>query len=191
MEKFTSEFFDLFLVRRCVEEIRPDPAHPGCIYGDMSMCLRPCQAAGTADEYRTEVDRLSAFLSSHGASLLKATEAERDRASEELDFEAAARLHKRAEKIQHAVKQSPDLARDLERLHGVVIQLATGRPGKAVELFPVWRGFLLPQINFSLEVVEGKPVSMDARLREALAGIQFRGGKSRMRAEHIALLARW
>ncbi len=190
-EKFSSEFLDLFLVRRCVEEIQPDPVHPGCIYGDMRMCLRPCQAVSTAEQYREEVARLTAFLSSHGASLLKATEAERDRASEELDFEAAARLHKRADKIQHAIKQSPDLARDLECLHGIVIQTAAGHHKHAVELFPVWRGFLLPQITFSLEVVEGKPVSMDARLREALAGIRFRGGRSHTRAEHLALLARW
>lgn len=188
-EKFAPQFLDLFLVRRCVEEIHPNPAHPGCIYGEMNMCLRPCQNAVTQEVYREEVGHLTAFLSSGGASLLKVIEAERDRASEQLDFEEAARLHRRIEKVHQALKQRPDLATDLERLHGLVIQPAAR--GQAVELFPVWRGLLLPQVTFTFEVVEGKPVSMDARLRELLPAIPCKGGSGRTRAEHLALLARW
>ena len=203
-EKFAPQFLDLFLVRRCTEEIRPDPAHPGCIYGEMNMCLRPCQNACTAGEYAAEVERLSSFLSTGGASLLKGVEAGRDRASERLDFEEAAQWHKRAEKIHEALKHRPDLAVDLERLHGLVIQraaapgLAAGEDGRAgmgvptLQLFPVWRGFLLPPITFTFEVVEGRPVSLDARLREAIASIRLApAGSSRVRAEHLALLARW
>ncbi len=190
-EKFSAEFLDLFFVRRCVEEIHPDPAHPGCVYGEMGMCLRPCQNACSQEQYREEVARLTAFLSSGGASLLKAAEAERDRASQRLDFEEAARLHRRVEKVQQALRQSPELARELERLHGLVIQPAAQAQGPGVELFPLWRGFLLPQLTFRFEVVEGRPVSMDARLRELLAGIPFAAGSAATRAEHLALLARW
>lgn len=188
-ETLAAAFLDLFLVRRCVEAIRPDPAHPGCVYGEMNMCLRPCQAVATPEQYAEEAARLAAFLSSGGASLLKTLEAERDRASGEMQFEEAARLHRRVEKVQQALRQRPEMATDLERLHGLVIQPAAQR--QAVELFPVWRGSLLPQITFTFEVVEGKPVSLDARLREVLAGLRFQGGRGRVRAEHLALLARW
>lgn len=195
-EKFAAEFLDLFLVRRCTFEIQPDPAHPGCIYGEMSMCLRPCQDACTPQHYAEEVGRLTAFLSSGGASLVKTVEAERARASEALNFEEASRLHKRLERVHQALQQRPALAVDLERLHGLVIQ-PSGQ-GQAVELFPVWRGFLLPQMTFTFEVVEGKPVSLDARLRELLSALPVTSGKSglpqtspRTRAEHLALLARW
>jgi hypothetical protein len=195
-EKFAPQILDLFLVRRCREEIRPDPAHPGCIYGEMNMCLRPCQNACTSEQYQEEVGRLAAFLTTAGASLLKELETERDRASEALDFEEAARLHKRIEKVREALKHRPDLALDLERLHGLVIQRAAVEQAAApaalaVMLFPVWRGFLLPAVRLALEVIDGKPVSLDARLREALSGLGFRGGAPRVRAEHMALLARW
>lgn len=190
-EKFASGFFDFFLVRRCVEELQPSPSHPGCIYGEMQMCLRPCQQATTPDAYRAEVERLTAFLSTSGASLLKVMEAERERASQSLDFEAAAHVHKRIEKVNDALKQNPELARDLERLHGLVIQPSQPALRPAVELFPVCRGFLLPQITFRFEVIEGKPVSMDARLREALSGMRLESGRARTRGEHLALLARW
>jgi hypothetical protein len=195
-EKFAPQILDLFLVRRCREEIRPDPAHPGCIYGEMNMCLRPCQDASTSEQYQEEVGRLASFLTTAGASLLKELETQRDRASEALDFEEAARLHKRIEKVREALKHRPDLAVDLERLHGLVVQRAAAEQSAApaapaVMLFPVWRGYLLPAIRLALEVIDGKPVSLDARLREALSGLGFRGGTSRVRAEHMALLARW
>ncbi len=188
-EKFAPQILDLFLVRRCVEAIHPDPSHPGCIYGEMSMCLRPCQDACTQEHYREEVARLTTFFSSSGTSLVKIIEAERDAASEQLDFEEAARLQRRLEKVEQAMKHRPELAMDLEHLNGLVIQPSAQSP--AVELFPLWRGFLQPQVTFTLEVVDGRPVSLDARLRELLLGLEFSEGSVRSRAEHLALLARW
>ncbi|MGA7462240.1 MAG: excinuclease ABC subunit C, partial [Candidatus Korobacteraceae bacterium] len=41
-EKFANDSLDLFKMRRCVEDLHPDPAFPGCIYSEMKMCLAPC-----------------------------------------------------------------------------------------------------------------------------------------------------
>ena len=188
-EKFAPQILDLFLVRRCVESIHPDPAHPGCIYGEMNMCLRPCQDACTQEHYREEVGRLAAFFSSGGTSLVRVIETEREGASGRLDFEEAARLHRRLEKVEQALKHRPELAVDLERLNGLVIQPSAQSP--AVELFPLWRGFLLPQLTFTFEIVDGRPVSLDARLRELLLGLEFGEGSAQTRTEHLALLTRW
>ena len=196
-ERFASDFLDLFKSRRCAEDLHPHPAHPGCIYGEMGMCLRPCQAAVSRQAYLEEVARVGEFLSTQGGSLVRVLEAERDRASAELNFEEAARLHKRLEKVE-AVLQAPELAQrgglatDLERLHGVVIQRSA--EAQAVVLFPVYRAFLLPQVTFSLapDPETGKPVSLDARLREVLlTNSQPPSPNPRLRAEHLALLARW
>lgn len=192
-ERFASDFLDLFKIRRCVEEIRPDPAHPGCVYGEMGMCLRPCQAVVTQDVYLEEVGRVVEFLTSEGRSLLRPLEDERAGASEGLNFEDAARIHKRLEKVQ-AVLNHPELgwkaglATLLDRLNGVVVQ--NSATPQAVELFPVWQGFLLHPIHLSIAADEtGQPVSLDARLREALAGVNFK--PSGRRTEHLALLSRW
>ena len=48
-EEFEKATLDLFQVRRCQEDLQPSPDHPGCIYGEMAQCLRPCQAAVTQD----------------------------------------------------------------------------------------------------------------------------------------------
>jgi excinuclease ABC subunit C len=41
-EKFANDSLDFFKKRRCVEDLYPDPAYPGCIYTEKKMCLAPC-----------------------------------------------------------------------------------------------------------------------------------------------------
>ena len=54
-ESFADGFLDLFKIRRCQIKIRRDPDFPGCIYSEMKMCLAPCFAGCTADEYDAEM----------------------------------------------------------------------------------------------------------------------------------------
>ena len=49
----------------------------------------------------------------------------RDRFSSEMEFEEAARQHKRLEKVQQVLKLRDDLARDIEQLNGVAVNRAT------------------------------------------------------------------
>ena len=60
-ELFESQMLDLFQMRRCQDDLAPSPAHPGCMYGEMGMCLRPCQEVVGPEEYRHEVDGWSSF----------------------------------------------------------------------------------------------------------------------------------
>src|SRR5206468_8927410 len=93
-DAFAERVLDLFKVRRCQIKIRRDPEFPGCIYSEMKMCLAPCFAGCSKEEYETEVQQLVTFLQSGGDSLRTNLGAERNRASEELDFERAALIHK-------------------------------------------------------------------------------------------------
>lgn len=188
-EQFESQVLDLFQVRRCQEDLEPRPDHPGCIYGEMNMCLRPCQQAVSQEEYRTEVDRLVQFLETEGRSMTEPLVASRDRLSEEMDFEAAARQHKQLEKIQQVLRLRDELVREIGRLHGVAVA-ASAAPG-AVELWFVVGGCWQPPVRFGFEVVEGKTVSIDHRLREVVAGLNPRKPGVLERQEHLALLARW
>jgi excinuclease UvrABC nuclease subunit len=188
-EQFEAATLELFQIRRCQEDLPPSPDHPGCIYGEMSKCLRPCQQAVTADEYRAEVDRLSAFLRTEGRSLVEPLEAARERLSEEMRFEDAAREHARIEKILEVLRLRDSLAADIDRLCGVAVT-ASGEPG-AVELWFVVAGCWQPPVRFGFEVLEGRTVSMDHRLREVVAAIQPSRFGIEERQEHLALLARW
>jgi excinuclease UvrABC nuclease subunit len=176
-------------MRRCQEDLVPSPAHPGCIYGEMGMCLRPCQQVVSAEEYRHEVDRVIDFLRTDGRSLVVSATADRDRASTDLDFEQAARQHKRIEKIDAVLALRDELARDIDRLCGVAVTASVDP--QAVELWFVLKGCWQPQRRVTFEVVEGKPVSLDQKLREAVSALTPADQPMRQRQEYLAMLARW
>ncbi len=189
-DEFEGKCLDLFQVRRCQEDLAPSPDHPGCIYGEMNMCLRPCQMVVGAEEYRTEVNRLTEFLSSGGKSLLDAIASARNRLSDELNFEEAARQHKRHEKVQEALRLRDELAADIDHLHGVAVTPSVA--SDAVELWFLVRGSWLEAQRFPLAAPGAEIVSMDHRLRKVVEQVEaVKDVPARERQEHLALLARW
>jgi hypothetical protein len=190
-EAFQNEFLGLFQMRRCEADLAPSPDFPGCIYGEMNMCLRPCQQVVSREEYASEVDRAAGFLSTGGRSLLATIASARDRFSEELNFEEAARQHKRFEKVQQVLKLRDELACDIDRLNGVAVTRSIAP--NSVELWRVLAGCWQPPERLSFEVVEGKPASLDHKLRDIMAVAQNTGTNARAaeRQEQLALLARW
>ena len=184
-ELFQDQFLDLFQLRRCQENLEPSPQHPGCIYGEMGKCLRPCQQIVSREEYRSEAARVGEFLTADGAALISVTSAARDRLSAEMDFEEAARQHKKLERIQSVLSLRGDLACDIDRLYGVAI--APGLAPDCVMLWFVCQGAWQAPIKFPLTSL----VSLDQRLRELAASIQTVMPPLAERQEHLALLARW
>jgi excinuclease UvrABC nuclease subunit len=188
-ERFESQFLDLFQIRRCQEDLAPSPGHPGCIYGEMAMCLRPCQQVVGAAEYAHEVERVVEFLRSDGRSLVAAIEHSRDRLSEQMMFEDAARQHKRLEKVLDVLKLRDELARDVERLNGVAITRSLA--ADAVEMWFLRGGNWHQPRRFSFEVREGKTVSLDRKLRDTFAAVEPVKLGVRERQEYLALVSRW
>lgn len=188
-ERFESEFLDLFQMRRCQEDLLTSPEHPGCIYGEMGKCLRPCQQAVGAEEYARETSRVTEFLRTGGHSLLAPAVAARDRLSEEMNFEEAAHQHRRIEKIQEVLKLRDELARDVAGLNGVAIT-ASVEPN-AAELWFFASGNWQPARRVSFEVEEGRPVSLDQKLKQTVMESGFRSTSARERQEYLAILARW
>jgi excinuclease UvrABC nuclease subunit len=176
-------------MRRCQEDLVPSPSHPGCIYGEMGMCLRPCQQVVGPAEYGNEVERAAEFLRSDGRSMLDAIERSRDRLSEQMQFEEAARQHKRFEKVQDVLKLRDELARDVDRLNGVALTRSVA--AEAVELWPVREGNWLGAQRLSFEVHEGKPAPLDGALREIFTAAEPPRRSVRERQEYLALLSRW
>jgi excinuclease UvrABC nuclease subunit len=188
-DTFEKAFLDLFQIRRCQEDLEPSPDHPGCIYGEMRMCLRPCQDAVSPAEYASEVSRAADFLATGGASLAEAARQSRDRLSEQLRFEEAARGHAMLEKIQAVRKLPGELAHDTESLHGVAVTPSL-EPRQVVLWFLTagcWRD---PRVFSLAPSSEGRPVPLDARLREIVSTLSFQPSL-KDRQDHLAILARW
>jgi excinuclease ABC subunit C len=184
-ELFENQFLDLFQIRRCQENLETSPQHPGCIYGEMNRCLRPCQQVVSREEYLSEVGRVEEFLTGHGAGLISVTMAARDRLSGEMDFEEAARQHKRLERIQSVLAVGGDMVCDIDRLYGVAI--APCLVADSVLLWFVCQGAWQAPVRFPLTSM----TSLDQRLRELVASVQPVMPPLAEKQEHLALLARW
>ena len=165
-EAFAEGFLDLFKIRRCQIKIRRDPEFPGCIYSEMKMCLAPCFAGCTKEEYDVETVRVLATLESSGEALTQELERDREAASEALDFERAAGLHKRLEKASTALRGLPDVARRIDELDAVILQRAAEE--KTIIAFPVLAGLLAEPIFVRFGELSSEPRSVEAILKQGL-----------------------
>ncbi|HEV2713953.1 MAG TPA: UvrB/UvrC motif-containing protein [Terriglobales bacterium] len=189
-EKFASDSLDFFKMRRCVDDLHPDPVFPGCIYSEMKMCLAPCFKGCTDDEYSAEVARVQNYLDSSGGSLVREISAMRDQASSNLDFENAAALHARIDKIKPVLSQLSEIVHRIDRLAAVMIQ-RSAVPG-CVALFQVNRGLIAEPVTFAIQPAEHtKSQSMESRLQGALAPIPASSQIALETMEHLAILKRW
>lgn len=159
-EKFASDALDFFKIRRCVEELNPDPAFPGCVYSEMKMCLAPCFKGCTDEQYAAEVARVETFFDSRGQSLVREISVARDQASAGLEFETAAAMHAQLEKLKPVVSQLPEIVRRLDRLAGLMIQ-PSSQPD-AVTFFRIQSGCLSDPISFSVKQ-DAAPAPIDNR----------------------------
>ena len=190
-EKFMNDALDFFKMRRCVEDLQPDPKFPGCVYSEMKMCLAPCFRGCTDDEYRAEVVRVENFLDSRGESLKRQMAAERDDASAKMEFETAAALHSRLDKLAPVLQQLPEFVRRVDQSHAVIVQKS--RQPESVTLFRVDGGALAGPLEFPISDTEhAKSQSMEARIQAALTVFPAaKPGTAIERMEHLAILKRW
>jgi excinuclease UvrABC nuclease subunit len=165
----------------------------------MKMCLAPCFAGCTKEEYDVEVGRVVSFLATGGASLTAELGRERETASEALDFERAAAVHRRIEKAAEALRGLPDLARRLEDLNAVVLQQASEE--NTVAVFVVRAGRIEEPRLLRFAELASEPRSVEQILREWLEGAADPGAPAakagasqhgyRELEDQLSLLARW
>ncbi len=199
---FSEQALDLFKVRRCQIKIRRDPTFPGCIYSEMKMCLAPCFAGCTKEEYDAEVQRLVQFLDTNGNSLRAAIEDERERASADLDFERAAQLHKRIEKLDAALRFRPELPHRIADLDAVILQRAA--EDQSIGVFGIHGGRLAEPFFLRFGEIASQPRSAEHIFKDYLEGnaAAAQNGEKPATAistttareelsEHLALVSRW
>ena len=218
--KFLNDSLDLFKSRRCTFNIHPDPAFPGCMYSEMKMCLAPCFAGCTDEEYMTEIARVQNYLDTRAGSLVAQLEGERNAASAQLEFELASTIHARIEKASSPWAGVPDIVGRIDRLRAVIVQRSALE--HHVALFEYRDGLIYGPVQFDVqgmqhpnpssassslfghphmpaavplesseEKTSKKPQTLEARVAEALSQIEIRKPERGEIADHLALLKRW
>ncbi len=190
-EKFLNDALDFFKMRRCVDDLNPDPKFPGCVYSEMKMCLAPCFKGCTDDEYRAEVVRIEDFLDSRGESLKRQFSAERDEASTELEFEVASALHTRLDKLTPVLQQLPEVVHRIDQMKALMVQRSS-QP-ESVALFRMDAGAIAGPLEFPISSHDHtKSQSMEARIQAALSDLPASEPSATIeRMEHLAILKRW
>jgi excinuclease ABC subunit C len=220
-DKYLNDVLDLFKSRRCTFELAPDPAFPGCIYSEMKMCLAPCFKGCTDEAYFAETRRVEAFIASRGESLIAEMAAEREAASEALEFEKAATFHSKVEKVKVVAHEADEIVRRIDKLDAVIVQPAL--EPETVAFFRFHRGVICGPVEFSvlgmalanpgsgqsslhtqpmmfepgpLEAAEAEtkaaPSKPESRLRESVDRLHSDNKRTVTdQMEHLALLKRW
>jgi predicted GIY-YIG superfamily endonuclease len=219
-EQYASDSLDFFLLRRCTDELKPDPSFPGCVYSEMKMCLAPCFKGCSDERYTEEAARVDRYLESGGHSLLVEIGRARDEASQRLEFEAAAAAHARLEKLKAVQGRLPEIVHRIDRLNGLLLQ-PSHLPGH-IALFRIAGGMLDGPIAFDVSARALKPEprvardatssdpapqniaaqdaaaerassqSMEARIKALLRAAKASPpGSAQEWMEHLAILKRW
>ena len=162
------------------------------------MCLAPCFAGCTKQDYDVEVGRVVEFLATSGSSLTAELEREREAASEALDFERAAGVHRRIEKAAEAVRGLPELARRLEDLNAVILERAAEE--NTIAVFVMRAGRIEEPRMLRFAELASEPRSVELILREWLEPPGDHGAalpppntpqRCRELEDQLSLLARW
>ena len=130
-EHYSDELLKLFLLRRCPEDLDPNPAHPGCVYSEMKMCLAPCYQGCSDARYNEEAESVRSFLATRGESKLVVLGEQRQKAAEDLEFEAAAAVHAQYQRVEAIRALAPELTHPLSELRAVILQ-ASPEPGQVL-----------------------------------------------------------
>jgi len=209
-EQYANDSLDFFLLRRCTQELEPDPAFPGCVYSEMKMCLAPCFKGCTDARYVEESARVERYLESGGHSLVVEIGRARDEASERLEFEAAAAAHARLEKLKVVQSRIAGIVQRIDRLNGLLLQ--PSHLAGHIALFRIAGGMLDGPMEFDVSArgvnaearqaqagdalrakMQTVPTqSMEARIKELLGEAEAVVPRSAQEwMEHLAILKRW
>ncbi len=109
-----------------------------CLLGYIGKCAAPCVSRVDADEHREIVEDFCSFMASDGTAYVKRLDAQMRRASDELEFEKAARLRDDIGALQKAMDRNAIVFQD--RTDADVIALAEDPLEVAVQIFHVRGG---------------------------------------------------
>jgi excinuclease ABC subunit C len=193
-QRYEHEVLGLFQLRRCADVLEPHPTHPGCIYGEMNQCLRPCQCAVTPEEYAGETARVLDFLTTNGQSSATSLSVARQKASSDMDFELAAQIHKRLERVNAAASTRDRSITAVDEFNGVALTPAFGE--RQFRLWPMLAGYWQEPVPVDLSVEAPGARSLDREIRQllesSLQSVQNQSVQNQgRRAEHFALFSRW
>jgi excinuclease ABC subunit C len=134
------------------EEQRP------CLYYHLGRCLGPCAGLANANEYAQVLTKVERFLNGKEESLIEDIKREMQNASENLDFERAAKLRDQVQALESIQQKQKVLT--AEKIDQDVIAVVKDERGAAIQMLYIRGGKLIGQRQFMLDgASEASPAS--------------------------------
>ena len=156
----------LFRLRECEGPIVPDATFLPCLYHQIDRCSAPCAALQDGESYRSEVDKVRAFLSGSEDGIIDRLEQRMQEYAERLLFEEAAVLRDRIGELRKIFTGRRRVADSING-NNVIIVLPAPDPSKR-EIFMIRYGRL------ALQVIVGRRLPV-AKLRPLIERVYTDG----------------
>ncbi|OEU88413.1 excinuclease ABC subunit C [Streptomyces abyssalis] len=143
-----------FPVRTCSAGVFKRSAQIGrpCLLGYIGKCCAPCVGRVTAEEHRELAEEFCDFVAGHTGSYLRRLEREMKQASEEMEYEKAARLRDDMDALKRAMEKSAVVLADATDAD--LIAVAEDELEAAVQIFHVRGGRVRGQRGWVTDKVE-------------------------------------
>ena len=169
-----------------------------CLNYHMKRCMGPCVVGGISpEEYRTKVDLAIEFLSGNYNLILKDLQSKMEHASEELNFEEAARyrdLIKSVQQVSQKQKMSEGVGEDRDII-GVAMDHENFDADAVIQTFFIRDGRLMGREHFYMNHVGGKTEAeiLSEFMKQFYAGTPFIPGTIMIpeNVEDRAVLEEW
>jgi len=137
-ERFITALRDTFDLCRDHRNLAQGPNARRCSYGQMQRCLAPCDGTVSLDDYRLAVSHAVGFVAGDRGKLRRKLQDEMTLAAGQLEFERAAALKGRLERLGEFDRSAYRFARPFEEFRFLVFQPGGGR--RRMRVFLVNRG---------------------------------------------------
>jgi excinuclease ABC subunit C len=125
------------------------PEQKPCLYYHLGRCLGPCAGLSEPTEYREAIGKVDRFLQGKEESIVADLKTEMAKASDDLDFEKAAKLRDQMNAIETLMQRQKVLTG--ERVDQDVIAVVKDDRGAAIQMLYIRSGKLIGQRQFMLD----------------------------------------
>ncbi len=126
-----------------------------CLNYHIGLCMAPCRGRVTLNDYNEAVDSAIDFIKNNSTENITLLKAKMEKASEELNFEYAAKLRDRINAIERVHEKQKVISSDMQR-HDVIATSLVGEVA-CTEVFMFKNGHLSDEKHFFFDCVSGKP----------------------------------
>ncbi len=142
----------IFPLISCGKSFDGRPVQKPCLYHHMGQCLAPCAGLADKEEYGLAVKDVGDFLDGRQEQVVKKLREEMAEASEELEFERAARLRDRIQGVEEVLQRQKVITTEMIDQDVIaVVEDDTGLNGSCVQMFFIRGGKLIGQNHFMVE----------------------------------------